>query len=148
MLAQLPSLIHLDVRIARAPKEKIIIRGDGFPALKHFKVLCCRVSYLIFEAGTMAKVERLELRFNARGWDRYGAAPTGIEHLSNLKEISAEIGSVGANESNRRAAESALRNAVDMHPGRPTSKIVCVGYGHVFDDEQENDMHWDSEFVT
>ena len=49
MLAQLPSLIHLYLRILRAPKEKIIILGDGFPALKHFKVLCCRVSYLIFE---------------------------------------------------------------------------------------------------
>ncbi|KAL6847445.1 hypothetical protein ACP4OV_023298 [Aristida adscensionis] len=86
----------------------------------------------------MAKLERLGLSFNAMGWDMYGAAPAGIEHLSGLKEISIEIGCNGAKESNRRAAESALRNAVDMHPGYPTTKITCRdNFRFFFDDSRE-----------
>ncbi|RLM99861.1 hypothetical protein C2845_PM06G34710 [Panicum miliaceum] len=62
----------------------------------------------------MPKLERLELCFSAHGWDRYGAAPAGIEHLTGLKEISVLIGGDGAKESNRRAAESAMRDTADM----------------------------------
>lgn len=64
----------------------------------------------------MAKLEMLELGFNACGWDRYGAAPAGIEHLSGLKKIEVCIYGWGARESNKRAAEAALRNAIGMHP--------------------------------
>ena len=80
IISQLPSLIHLVLHISRAPENKIIIPGGSglFPALKHFRVLCDRISYLTFEAGAMPKLERLELCFNAKGWDRYGAAPVGI----------------------------------------------------------------------
>ncbi|XP_062201837.1 disease resistance protein RGA5-like isoform X2 [Phragmites australis] len=107
MLAKLPSLTHLYLPILRAPKDKIIIRGSGFPVLKHFRVGCCRISCLTFEAGAMAKLEMLQLDVNAQGWDR---------------------------ESNRRAAESALRSVVDMHPGRPTVNIKCLGLVYIFDD--------------
>ncbi|KAJ1266593.1 hypothetical protein BS78_08G164400 [Paspalum vaginatum] len=123
MLAQLPSLAHLSLNIQGTTKDKIIIRRIGFPCLKRFTVGCSRVSCLTFEARAMAKLERLELYFNAHGWDRYGAAPTGIEHLSRLKEIYVYIGGARARESNIRAAESALWKAVDMHLGRPVAHI-------------------------
>jgi hypothetical protein len=46
--------------------------------------------------------------------------------LSGLKEISAKIGGASANEPVRRIVESALSDAVRMHPGRPTVNIQCV----------------------
>ncbi|CAO2168255.1 unnamed protein product [Urochloa humidicola] len=121
MLAQLPFLINLDLHIQGATKDKILIRGGGgFPVLKQFEVSCSRIWYLTFEAGAMPNLEKLVLRFNAHGWDRYGgAAPAGIEHLSGLKKISVRIGGGRSKESNRRAAESALRDATDLHPGHP-----------------------------
>ncbi|KAL6599926.1 hypothetical protein ACP70R_045577 [Stipagrostis hirtigluma subsp. patula] len=137
MLARLPSLIHLHLRILGAPKDKIIVRGDGFPVLKHFEFWCSKISFLTFEAGAMAKLERLELEFNAHEWDRCGAAPAGMEHLSGLKEVSVFIGGMDAKESNIRAAESALRNAVEMHPGRPTAGITCRPNSRVIFDEEE-----------
>lgn len=67
----------------------------------------------------MAKLEILKLHFNAHRWHRYGAAPSGMEHLPGLKKISVTVGTSGARETNKRAAESALRKAIDMHPGGP-----------------------------
>ncbi|TVU48847.1 hypothetical protein EJB05_00126, partial [Eragrostis curvula] len=123
MLAQLPCLTELGLFIRAAPEYNIIIRESGFFVLKLLKVTCNKISCLTFEAGAMARLEWLKLRFNAHGWDRHGAAPAGIEHLSGLKGISVDIGAHRAKESNIRAAHTALRNAIDMHPGRPTAKI-------------------------
>ncbi|WVZ57146.1 hypothetical protein U9M48_007570 [Paspalum notatum var. saurae] len=141
VLTQLPYLTHLSLNIQGATKDKIIIHRTGFPCLKRFAVGCSRVSCLSFEAGAMAKLERLELYFNAHGWDRYGAAPTGIEHLSRLKEIYVYIGGARARESNRRAAESALWKAVDMHLGRPLAhiKIDVNGCYQVIDEDMDDE---------
>lgn len=79
----------------------------------------------------MPKLERLELYFNARGRDGHDVAPAGIEHLLGLKEICGAIGSYCA--SNGRAAESALRDMADMHPGNPISNIKYFGGWHAFD---------------
>ncbi|OEL20878.1 hypothetical protein BAE44_0018103, partial [Dichanthelium oligosanthes] len=97
--------------------------------LKYFTVVSSRIPHLSFEAGAMAKLERLELDFNALGWNRHGAAPIGIEHLSSLKKISVNILGGGARRSDRRAAYSALRNAIDMHRGCPTANIECRDKG-------------------
>ena len=133
MLSQLPSLVCLHLHIHGTPKDKIIICGRGFPVLKHFTVGCFRISYLAFEAGAMPKLERLELCFNAQGWDRYGGVPAGIEYLSGLKEIIGDIGCDIAKESNIRAAESALRDVAGLHPGHPVSNIKFDSGRTVFD---------------
>ncbi|KAF8655760.1 hypothetical protein HU200_060919 [Digitaria exilis] len=127
LLARLPSLTHLDLCIEGTPKHTIVIRGGSglFPVLKHFKVSCSGIPHLNFESGAMPKVEKLKLNFNAQGWDRYGAAPAGVEHLSGLQEIHVNIGCRGVKESNKRAAESALRRVAAMHPGRPVANIKC-----------------------
>ncbi|KAJ1266597.1 hypothetical protein BS78_08G164800 [Paspalum vaginatum] len=123
ILAELPSLIRLELHICGTPKNTILIRRSGFPVLKSFRVWCNRVSCLAWEAGAMGKLERLVLDFNAKGWDRYGGVPAGMEHLSSLKEISVHIGGYGARESNTRAAESAVWKAIDLHPGRPVGRV-------------------------
>ncbi|KAL6847446.1 hypothetical protein ACP4OV_023299 [Aristida adscensionis] len=142
MLAQLRSLAHLHLHIRGALKDRIIIGGSGFPALKDFRIGCSRISYLTFEAGAMAMLERLRLAFNAKGWDRCGAAPAGIEHLVDLKNVRIHIGDEGAKESNRIAAESALRDAIDKHPGCPTVEFshggwVMFDHGEFETEEQE-----------
>ncbi|XP_062201833.1 disease resistance protein RGA5-like [Phragmites australis] len=126
MLAKLPSLTHLYLPIRGAPKDKIIIRGSGFPVLKHFRVGCGRISCLTFEAGAMPELETLQLHFNAQGWDRYGAAPAGIEHLSCLKEIFVWIGGCIEGAGARESAESAFRNSVDKMRGRRTTTMEAA----------------------
>ncbi|TVU48834.1 hypothetical protein EJB05_00113, partial [Eragrostis curvula] len=128
LLAQLSSLTNLDLFIHGTPNDKIIFRGSGFPVLKHFIVACCRISCLTFESGPMAKLETIKLLLNAKGWDRYGAAPAGLEHLLGIKKITVDIAGRRAKKSNRRAAESVLRHAINMHPYHPIAEIHCYDY--------------------
>uniref|UniRef100_A0A0D9X0L4 NB-ARC domain-containing protein n=1 Tax=Leersia perrieri TaxID=77586 RepID=A0A0D9X0L4_9ORYZ len=147
IIAQLPSLVHVRLNIQGRPKEKMVF-GSGFPILKFFEVSCSRIPYLVFEAGAMPKLERLHLCFKLMGCDRYsGAAPSGIEHLLSLKEISAYIGVHHANESNIRATTSTLRKLVCMHPGRPNVNIWTVNEYFTGSDEMfdELDEDWDDE---
>ncbi|XP_015694945.1 disease resistance protein RGA5-like [Oryza brachyantha] len=152
IVAQLLSLIRFDLSIRGIPKDKIIFRGNGFPVLKYFEVRCRRIWYLAFEVGAMPKLEGLQLCFNARGWDRYGgAAPSGMEHLLGLKEIVANIGEYGANKSNIRAAESALRDLAVMHPDFPKVNIQTLGsnayyeFDSMDEEEEEEEEEEDSD---
>lgn len=83
----------------------------------------------------MPKLQRLEVGFNARGWEQHGAAFVGIEHLSGLKEVSVRIGGYGAEESSARAAQSVLRDAIGIHPNCPRANIKCdENMSFTFDD--------------
>uniref|UniRef100_A0ACD5W9A6 Uncharacterized protein n=1 Tax=Avena sativa TaxID=4498 RepID=A0ACD5W9A6_AVESA len=113
---QLHSLLHLRLHVERTLKDKVTVCGSGFPVLNHFIISYIRISNLTFEAGAMPKLQRLEVRFN----EQYGAAPVGIENLSGLTEFSV---SNGGYNSSRSVSQSALRNAMDMHPCRPAANF-------------------------
>ncbi|KAM0884295.1 hypothetical protein ACQ4PT_031073 [Festuca glaucescens] len=91
-----------------------------------------------FEADIMPNLQKIELGFVAQGAIQYGLIPAGLHHLSGLKEISAEIGGASANEPVRRIVESALSDAIRMHPGRPTVNIQCVDQIFGEKDDQDN----------
>ena len=62
-----------------------------------------------------------------------------LASLPGLKEISVHIGGLGAKESNRRAAESALRDMADMHPRDPVANIKVDDNRWIFDEPEEED---------
>jgi uncharacterized NAD(P)/FAD-binding protein YdhS len=57
--------------------------------------------------------------FNAKGSEQNGFTPAGTENLSSLEEFSAEIGCTGAQESFKANIETAVRNAMTLHPSHP-----------------------------
>uniref|UniRef100_A0ACD5WBA2 Uncharacterized protein n=1 Tax=Avena sativa TaxID=4498 RepID=A0ACD5WBA2_AVESA len=79
-----------------------------------------------FEAAVMPTLQKLKQCFGAHEAIQYGPIPAGLDQLPGLKEISAKIGGASDNEPVRRIVESALSDAVKMHPGRPTVNIQCV----------------------
>lgn len=123
ILAQLHSLLHLKLHIEGTLKDKVTICGSGFLVLNHFTISYIRISNLTFEEGAMPNLLRLEVRFN----EQYGAAPVGIEHLPGLAEFSVSNGGYNAEESSRSVSQSALRNAMDMHPCRHERRIKHRG---------------------
>lgn len=134
ILAELPALTYLDLKIRRRSiSEMIIICGRGaFPALKCFQFQLSSASYLTFQAGAMPKLQKLKLKFNARILEQNGVAPDGIEHLLALKELSAKVGCYGATESEKTSAKSALSSAINMHPSHPHVEIDLLGYNLSF----------------
>ncbi|KAM0821910.1 hypothetical protein ACQ4PT_071864 [Festuca glaucescens] len=133
ILAGLHSLIDLKLYIFGTPKG-VIMFGMGFPVLKCFSITCINVSFLAFEAGVMSKLQQLEINFNAHGWEQQGAPPAGIGKLAGLKEVIVRIGCCYAKESDKSAAQSAFRNAIDVHTGGPIAKIKCENMWFGFED--------------
>nr|UBY07539.1 NBS-LRR disease resistance protein [Dasypyrum villosum] len=126
ILAELPALIDLELTsIIRSPEETIAIYGTSFAILKRFHVILNNKTHLIFQAGAMPKLQSLSMWLSAKGWNQdENAAPTGIEHLLALERISVRIGCLSATESEQRSAESAIRSAINMHPGHAQITVV------------------------
>lgn len=146
ILAKLPALLYLKMYISICIYETIAIRGGSgsgsgaaFPALKYFNLICSP-PWVAFEQGVMPKLQRLDIEFGAGGWDEHGRAPAGIHNLGELQVISVQL-MYGAEESDREAAKSALRGAIDGHPRDPRADIsqsYIPGHFYIYTEEQYN----------
>jgi len=116
VLRGLPALAVLSLYVQTTPAERVVIGKTGFPVIKYFRFKC-RGPWLKFEEGAMPNLRKLKLAFNARNAVELITIPVGIRYLSNLKEVSAKIGSASPDESRRKArsAELALRDEIRVH---------------------------------
>jgi hypothetical protein len=117
ILADLPSLIILELTITNDLKQMVAING-GFPVLKCFGLSQNRASYLTFKTGAMPKLKMLKLTS-----DNCRYLPAGIEHLPALEKVSAHINYYYQTESKRRGTESALRSYISIHPSNPSLEV-------------------------
>ncbi|XP_044963892.1 disease resistance protein RGA5-like isoform X2 [Hordeum vulgare subsp. vulgare] len=132
ILGGLPALTVLTLFVQRQTTELISFAPGAFYALEYFEFRC-GVLLLMFEEGAMPNLQRIKLGFNSHRGEQYGRLLVGIEHLSNVQEISGIIGStVGAEEYDLKAAESAFKDASGKHPSNVSIKrsgIVVEEYG-------------------
>nr|XP_045086396.1 disease resistance protein RGA5-like [Aegilops tauschii subsp. strangulata] len=131
ILGGLPSLVSLDLTVVTCPKEGAVIVSKGlFPVLEHLRFYSKEdvTAYLGFEAGAMPKLQKLILQHNERSWG--GAAPVGMEHLLALQQISLFVfgNEKESREQVKLKVQSALRNAVQLHPRRHSLDINCGCY--------------------
>ncbi|CAO2142319.1 unnamed protein product [Urochloa humidicola] len=116
------TILLLYVRTSRA--GNIQFKTQSFPTLKYFRFMCGGVMLLTFDKEAMPKLRRLNIGFNAQKGGKYENMVAGIQHLLNIQEIAASIGAAsGADESDRRAAESTFKDAISKHPCRPSFKV-------------------------
>jgi len=128
MLTGLPALTVLSLYVRQPTAEVIVFNGASFPVLKCFK-FWCGVLCLAFQEETLPNLQRLKVGFNAHRGEQFGLMLTGVEHLLSLQVIDGRIGaSAGAQESDRRAAESALRNSISKHSMSPRVNLQMVDY--------------------
>ncbi|XP_052136681.1 disease resistance protein RGA5-like [Oryza glaberrima] len=125
LLLSLPSLIHLSLTSRVVPTEHLAIRSNGFLVLREFH-LHSDWANLTFEPESMPKVERLFLAFNVLAAEKYGFS-ISIENLKYLKKFDVRINSEGANASQVKAVEDAIKNAADNHPNSPILSILTLG---------------------
>ncbi|CAN6334816.1 unnamed protein product [Urochloa humidicola] len=74
----------------------------------------------------MPNLRTLKLAFNAYNVHQQSTLPVGIEYLSELKKVSAKIGGAGPEESHRRDAELAFRDAIRVHARCQRVNLQCV----------------------
>ncbi|BAS94562.1 Os05g0479700 [Oryza sativa Japonica Group] len=138
VLGGLPALTVLSLYVHTKPAESIVFDNARFSVLKYLKFRCS-LAWMKFEAGAMPNLRKLKLGFDVHRADQHDAIPVGIENLSGLEEITAKIKvDFTAGDLCRRFAESALTDAIRMHPGRPIVNIRCVDW--TFDDKDNNNV--------
>uniref|UniRef100_A0A0D9Y4L5 NB-ARC domain-containing protein n=1 Tax=Oryza glumipatula TaxID=40148 RepID=A0A0D9Y4L5_9ORYZ len=123
MLGSIPSLLTLYLFSDEAPEEKLTITSQGFQSLKFFKIHCYHMG-LVFEAGSMAKLEYLHIlisAFQVKSWD--GSFDFGIQHLSCLTKVYAYINCYGLTAEEAEAAVNAIMVSVDTIPNCPKLQI-------------------------
>jgi hypothetical protein len=114
------TILSLYVRSRTPTAGDIHFKRGAFPALKYFRYMCGGVIFLTFDKESMPKLWKLNIGFNTHRGGTYGNILAGIQHLLNLQEICVRIGaSFGAEESDRRAAESAFHEAIAKYPCLP-----------------------------
>ncbi|CAM0871080.1 unnamed protein product [Alopecurus aequalis] len=123
ILGGLPALRHLCLTALTAGSKDGRLKispSHGFPSLSHFKVGGeeCALG-LSFEAGSMPKLQKLELEFDAEETLALtnGNFDFGIEHLSCLTDVSVRC---TYDESIYPALEAAIERGVNAHPNHPT----------------------------
>lgn len=139
ILTELRSLAALSLYVKEPTAKNIVFKQGTFCALVFFEFRCHKL-LVEFQEGAMPNLQRLYLVFNAHGRDEeYGIALSGVEHLLNIKIITARIGAAsGASESDRRAAESVCKNAIDKHRYGPTFRVLKM-------DQVQEDDHLDRQ---
>uniref|UniRef100_A0A8R7QNH6 Disease resistance protein RPM1 n=3 Tax=Triticum urartu TaxID=4572 RepID=A0A8R7QNH6_TRIUA len=144
ILTGLPSLTVLWLSVQTAPEGRIVFNDKAFPVLKYFKFRC-GVLCMSFMAGAMPNLRRLKLGFNSHIGEKYDNMLAGIEHLLTLQCIAAQIGAT--TESDWRAAESAIHDAIDKHPRFPRSNTQWVD---LIEEEcrPSEKHHWSQEKVS
>uniref|UniRef100_A0A0D9XU63 AAA+ ATPase domain-containing protein n=1 Tax=Leersia perrieri TaxID=77586 RepID=A0A0D9XU63_9ORYZ len=125
LLASLPSLIHLSLSSRVVPTEHLAICSKGFLVLREFH-LHSDWANLTFEPESMPEIERLFLAFHVLAAEKYGFS-ISIESLKCLKKFDIRINTEGANASQVKAAEDAIKKAADSHPNTPMLSILTLG---------------------
>ncbi|KAM0858943.1 hypothetical protein ACQ4PT_047536 [Festuca glaucescens] len=123
ILGGLPVLRHLcltALTVGSKDERLKISRSHGFPSLSHFKIGGeeCALG-LNFEAGSIPKLQKLELEFDAEETLSLtnGNFNFSIEHLSCLTSTSVRC---TYEESIPPTLEAAMERAINAHPKHPT----------------------------
>ncbi|KAG2659973.1 disease resistance protein RGA5-like isoform X1 [Panicum virgatum] len=129
ILGELPSLLYLFFAVIECPKEMLTFReSTGFHCLKYLEVGNFRngAVMLEFQAGSMPRLEYLELRIHTSDSTLCGCYVSGIEHLNMLTTVRVRILEELNQDGVATDVESAITSAVDKLPNNPTLSIeVC-----------------------
>lgn len=144
ILASLPMLVSLTVRLKDNHNSGInprhAITSEGFRSLLKFSFGGDHEAALEFEAGAMAKVQRLKLELQARCQSKYGQGGrlVGLHNLASLRYISASINCFRANADDVGSLEDGIRGTAGSHPNRPTLVLKTERtYGYDYDSSDD-----------
>lgn len=124
ILGALPALLFLWLSSeSAAPKQRLFISSNMFMCPKELRFTCwSNGKGLMFEAGAMPSLEKLEVPLDA-GRD----LDFGIQHLSSVTHIIAKIICTGATVREVEASEDAIRNTATLLLNHPTVEIRTWG---------------------
>jgi len=142
ILGDIPALVFSSLHVLHTPDERLTIGSQQFRCLQEF--VFHNYGYrggleMLFLQDAMPELRRLHLYFAAQEKESKMGFEFCFEHLASLEHINVNISHYGATRSRVEAAEAAVRNAVSIHPGRPTLHLCVLG-DTVEDEIEREDM--------
>uniref|UniRef100_A0ACD5T780 Uncharacterized protein n=1 Tax=Avena sativa TaxID=4498 RepID=A0ACD5T780_AVESA len=117
LLMGMPSLLHLELEVSVAIKDKMTVCSNGFKLLKvfHYKYSCfvdgADDLRLTFAAGSVPAIRRLRLQLSPMSVASNFFAELGVEHLSSLALLQLKIDSSKVAPGWYNALESSMEKA-------------------------------------
>ncbi|KAI4983054.1 hypothetical protein ZWY2020_023546 [Hordeum vulgare] len=121
MLGEMPALLCLNLSFRNVQKERLAVKGVGFPCLKELS-LESKI-YLTIEEGALPNLEKLALPLSVSVAEAYGFY-LGLGHLPCLRDAQVTLYNGGGTsyESNSAAA-AAISKEANSHPNHPRLSI-------------------------
>lgn len=128
ILKDLPTLYSLDLHVAEGTREKLMINSStgelAFRCLAKFKFTSSAM-VLVFKRGAMQRLQVLLLSFRLKETKSVLACfQHGFENLTSLKAVDVAINCHSAFLWEVKAAEDAIKNAINLNPNHPTLDIT------------------------
>ncbi|KAM0880583.1 hypothetical protein ACQ4PT_033480 [Festuca glaucescens] len=115
-----------------ASEEEFVVSADSFPCIKKCEFDHLQILPSMFPRGAMPMVQFL--RFTIRTWKVGGGELNlGMGNLPCLEDVQVDLRWDGRNSAAMKAAETALKLAMDAHPNRLTLIIGGDDYESDFD---------------
>ncbi|KAL6639085.1 hypothetical protein ACP70R_022815 [Stipagrostis hirtigluma subsp. patula] len=141
MLGGIPTLLYLEMQSHILLGERLIIGSQEFQCLKEFNFWASWNGLrFVCEREAMPNLRSLHLRFGAEDTEPKMGFEFSFEHLASLEHLSVTIECYKATRSRVEAAEAAIKNATNIHPGRPTLQIRRDSEETIVEDEDARGM--------
>jgi disease resistance protein RPM1 len=127
ILRDLPTLYSLDLHVGKVTTQKLVVTSNTMPAFKclaKFK-FTSRAMVLVFKRGAMQKLQALSLSFHLKETKSVlSSFNHGFENLTSLKVVDIAINCQFAFLWEVKAAEAAIKSAINLNPNHPTLDIT------------------------
>ncbi|XP_066356568.1 disease resistance protein RGA5-like [Miscanthus floridulus] len=142
ILGAIPNLLYAILTSLEAPTERLSIGSQQFCYLKEFIFRSYGEDGLrmVAEQEAMPRLRSLGLNFRAKETESKTGFEFNFVHLANLEHITATIDCYMATRSRVEAAEAAIRNTANIHPGHPTLQIERFREYSTVEDEDRREM--------
>jgi hypothetical protein len=102
---------------------------------------------MVCEREAMPMLKSFSLKFNAEESESDMGFEFSFEHLASLEQLSVDIYCYGATRSRVEAAEAAIKNTANIHPGRPTLQIKRWSEDLMVEDKDEKET-WLKDYTA
>ncbi|KAM3406069.1 hypothetical protein ACQJBY_000237 [Aegilops geniculata] len=123
IIGGLLSLRHLHIKSTHQTQRLLVIRADGFRCMVEFELNCGSAAQIMLEPGALPNAEAIEFSLGVRVAKEDGNCGFDLGLQGNLLSLRwgvwVQIYCGGARVGEARAAQAAVRHALDAHPNHP-----------------------------
>jgi hypothetical protein len=149
ILGGMPTLLYVSLISSEAPGDRLTIGRQLFCCLKElvFRTKGIGGLMMVCEREAMPMLKSFSLKFNAEESESDMGFEFSFEHLASLEQLSVDIYCYGATRSRVEAAEAAIKNTANIHPGRPTLQIKRWSEDLMVEDKDEKET-WLKDYTA